>query len=89
MIHRQEFWYEFSDTVSDHIETYTFDQYGDYPDDQLTGWTAEQCIENIKRYCNRFSSNARGDAERERDLLKIAHYAQTAWTKLKGLEDES
>lgn len=80
-------WMNFSAFMEGHIEDYTVPQYGDYPDDQLTSWTPEQCIENIKRYCNRFTSNARGEEERLRDLLKIAHYAQVAWTKLRGEEE--
>lgn len=74
-------WRIFSRIVEDHIRTYTIKQYGDAPDDQLEEWTPEQCIEAIKRYCNRFSTNARGEDETLRDLLKIAHYACVCYFK--------
>ena len=75
-------WRIFTKLVEQHIRLYTIPQYGDAPDDQLEGWTPEQCVEAIKRYCNRFSSNARGEEETFRDLLKIAHYACVTFLKL-------
>jgi hypothetical protein len=75
-------WRMFSRFVEDHIRIYTVGQYGDAPDDQAEAWTAEQCVESIKRYTNRFGTNARGADESLRDLLKIAHYACLAYFKL-------
>ncbi len=79
---RGEQWDIFADKVLEHIENYTVPQYGDDPDDQVEGWTAEQCIESIQRYINRFHRNARGPEERLRDMKKIAHYACLAYDKL-------
>ena len=75
-------WRMFSRFVEDHVRMYAVKQYGDAPDDQVEAWTPEQCIEAIRRYTNRFGTNARGIDETFRDLLKIAHYACLAYFKL-------
>jgi hypothetical protein len=74
-------WVNFSARVINHIEDYTVPQYGDLPDDQVSEWTAAQCVENVKRYCNRFGKGQRGSEEELRDLLKMAHYACLAYSK--------
>jgi hypothetical protein len=71
---RGQEWASFSQEVLSHVETYTVPQYGDMPNDQASGWTPEQCIESIRRYCNRYGRNSR-DGQQELDLLKVAHYA--------------
>ncbi|MEI6125367.1 MAG: hypothetical protein WCQ99_02330 [Pseudomonadota bacterium] len=68
--------------VLTHIETYTVPQYGDEPHDQVEAWSAEDCVKAIAKYCARFGSNARGEKEQQRDLLKIAHYAGLAYKKM-------
>lgn len=65
----------FSQAVEDHVEKYTVPQYGDYPDDPLTGWTEQDFKTTLQRYANRIGSNARGSTEAMRDCLKMAHYA--------------
>jgi len=72
---RQQFWQEFQALVAGHIEHYTVPQYGDWPDDQLSDFTARDIVVNMQRYLNRVDSNARGPAEAARDCLKLAHYA--------------
>ena len=79
---RQQEWQDFSKKVEDHIVNYTIPQYGDHPNDQLTNWKFEDCITSIKRYANRATSNSRGAEETKRDMLKIAHYACVALSKL-------
>lgn len=76
-------WLVFSDIVVDHIDNYTVRQYGDYPNDQLSDWTPEQCLEAVQRYLNRNlkGTNARGPQETLRDMIKIAHYANVAYEK--------
>ena len=81
-------WKVFSDAVLDHIEDYAVPQYGDYPDDLAYDMTPEETVGQIKKYAARFSSNARGEVERKRDMLKIAHYACMAWRKLMDEENE-
>jgi hypothetical protein len=73
---------EFAEKVVRHIEDYTVKQYGDAPNDQVEEWTPEQCMRQIGKYVARFESNARGEQEKFRDLVKVAHYAQLAWLKL-------
>ena len=73
-------WEVFSVTVLNHVQNYTVPQYGDYPDDQVTGWTVEDCIKNIAKYANRFGKQQRKGQERL-DLMKIAHYACLAYNK--------
>lgn len=75
-------WAVFSLSVFDHIESYTVPQYGDAPDDQVEDWDAGACIRQIGKYTARFKNNARGQAELQRDMYKIAHYACLAASKL-------
>ena len=75
-------WRLFSKAVEEHVRMYTVPQYGDAPVDQAEGWTPEQCMEAVKRYTNRFNSNARGSDEQIRDMLKVAHYSCLAYFKL-------
>ena len=84
-------WLVFSDKVVDHIDNYTVRQYGDYPNDQLASWTPEQCLEAIQRYLNRNlkGTNARGDQELLRDMIKIAHYANVAFEKFQERIDNA
>ena len=74
-------WLLFIDRVLAHIESYTVPQYGDYPNDQVESWTAKDCVRQIGKYVARFNSNSRGENERLKDLVKIAHYAQLAYDK--------
>ena len=86
MSNRYQMWEDFAKIVGDHVETYTVPQYGDYPADQLTEWTLEDLATTIKRYSNRLGKNARGKEEDIRDMLKIAHYACTAYHKMADTE---
>ena len=72
----------FANQVIEHIETYTVPQYGDYPNDQVEEWTPELCIAQIRKYSARFGKNSRENQELL-DLIKIAHYAQIAYSKMK------
>lgn len=77
-------WRAFAERVFEHIEKYTVAQYGDAGQDQVTHWTPEQVVENMRRYLNRAGKNARGPEEEERDALKLAHYANLLWEKLRA-----
>jgi len=83
----QEF-LRFAEIVTDHVENYAVPQYGDAPNDQVEAWTAAQCMDSVKRYSNRFESNARGRLETLRDIVKIAHYACLIFGKLDPTADE-
>lgn len=72
----------FANQVIEHIETYTVPQYGDYPNDQVEEWTPELCIAQISKYSARFGKNSR-EGQELLDLIKIAHYAQIAYSKMK------
>jgi hypothetical protein len=72
----------FALAVVRHIDEYTVPQYGDRPHDPVESWDAQQCMDCITRYVNRFGRNVRGKEEAKRDLLKIAHYAQLAYDRL-------
>lgn len=84
---RRYMWEVFSGIVQMHIDEYTVPQYGDYPTDNLATFSAEDCLTNISRYAARLKSNSRGKDETLSDLLKIAHYAGSAYLKLKGYEE--
>ena len=86
MLDRKKNWKEFSEQVEKHISEYTIPQYQseDAHQDQVGAWTAEDCKKAIERYTNRFGKNLRGSKEALRDALKIAHYAQFMYDKLKA-----
>lgn len=85
MLNREADWIMFSEQVEKHIVNYTIPQYQseDNHQDQVGAWTAEDCKKAIERYINRFGKNLRGPKEALRDTLKIAHYAQFMYDKLK------
>lgn len=84
---RGKMWQIFNDEMVTHIENYAVSQYGDFPDDQVTKWTEADLKKQIEKYLNRMDSGERGRIERDRDLLKIAHYAQLIWAKRLGFEE--
>jgi len=81
-------WADFSDMVSNHVESYTVPQYGDYPNDQMATASLDDIKHDMTRYINRMGSNARGADEAKRDMLKLAHYANITFMKLADLEKE-
>ena len=82
---RVEQWRAFSKLVEEHITDYTLRQYGNSEgNEQVDNFTVEDCWENINRYYNRRKSAVRGEKERLRDPLKVAHYAQFIHDKLMG-----
>ena len=84
---RLEEWDEFSALVREHIEEYVLPQWGDAPNDPVSGWTAEKCMQEVQKYAHRFGRSVRGAEEELRDLLKIAHYAAMIHSKRREQED--
>ena len=78
-------WKLFSEQMELHLLSYCIPQYfnEDTQTDQVGAWDSATCIENMRRYINRAGKNLRGPKEALRDMLKIAHYAQFAYDKLK------
>lgn len=70
-------WQIFAVAVLNHIETYTVPQYGDKGDDMASEYTAQDCVNQVKKYMSRHGRNARPGQDRL-DLLKAAHYLQMA-----------
>lgn len=85
---RTYMWNMFSGMVADHVQNYTVNQYGDYPNDNVTNWSRDDCLKQIEKYVKRFYTNARGVDELNKDLLKIAHYCSLAYFKNNNLEKE-
>ena len=83
---RRMMWDVFGGIVAMHIDKYAEKQYGDYPNDQLANWSADQCIKQVQKYMARWDTNARGADERLLDLLKMAHYISVAFLKLRDYE---
>lgn len=81
---REDEWNTFAEEVRKHIVQYTLPQFGDFPHDQVTDWTPEDCVKAMRRYLARFDRGQRGTVEQERDFIKIAHYACMALTKYRG-----
>lgn len=79
-------WKTFSYAVYEHIVNYVIPQYGDEGEDLATDYTIEDCIKQVEKYTKRFGRSSR-PGERQRDLIKMAHYTQKAWAKQKALED--
>lgn len=84
---RGRMWSIFADEVANHVENYTVKQYGDFPEDQASGWDEHLIKEQIQKYLNRLDSNQRDDMDANMDLIKIAHYAQIIWSKRLGFEE--
>lgn len=84
MYERLKQWIDFERQMHLHIQTYTREQYGN-PEgqEQVDGFTVADCWTNMERYFNRRRANTRGNVEKLRDLIKLAHYAQLAYDKLK------
>lgn len=71
----------FAAGVVDHIDNYTVPQYGDAPEDNVEGWSSEECFKQIERYLRRRNTSRRPD-EKQMDVLKMAHYLQLAYEKM-------
>ncbi len=83
-------WSKFDLQVEEHIEQYAKQQYGnDMGDKQLEEFTSEDCFQAIIKYVSRRQLGLRGDKERLRDAIKIAHWASVAYDKLKDELGES
>lgn len=80
MSEREKQWVEFSERVATHLREYTVPQYGDVGDDEITNYSTETCVEQVKKYAKRYGSQSR-DGQQELDFVKMAHYIQCAWEK--------
>jgi hypothetical protein len=76
---RSNDWVIFSLEVHNHINNYTIPQYGDKGADIASDYTLEDCVRNMARYLARAGKNSRPGQD-ELDFIKIAHYAQMAYT---------
>jgi hypothetical protein len=76
-------WVEFATHVHAHVDLYTVPQFGDFPDDNIEKMSAEDCIKQIRKYVERFGKNQRGHEDQLMDMMKIAHFANFAWEKLR------
>ncbi len=76
-------WVAFAGRVAEHIDNYTVPQYGDEGADQVSNWTAEDCIKQAQKYLARFGTQAR-KGEEQLDLMKVAHYVQMASEKMEN-----
>ena len=85
MYDREKQWTEFSEQVHKHIVEYTLVQYGNPAgNEQVDEFTVEDCFKNMMRYINRRQVSVRGNKERLRDVIKIAHYANLIYDKIKA-----
>ena len=80
MSQRGDDWKKFAEGVAFHIEMYTVPQYGDKGNDQVTEYTAADCIKQAQKYLSRFGKNSR-EGQQELDFLKVCHYVQMAADK--------
>lgn len=71
---------KFAAQVLNHIENYTIAQYGDTGNSQVDNWSIEMCLEQAKKYINRYGKNQREEQEML-DFMKAVHYLQFAATK--------
>lgn len=86
---REQEWEEFSESVRNHCIKYTVPQYGEKGEDQVTFWSIEDLITQIKKYCHRYGNNSRPGQE-HLDFMKIAHYACMAyWKYMESCENEN
>lgn len=78
-------WERFTFQMYKHIKQYAEKQYksNDEKKDLVNAYDSKECVKAIEKYVARFGSGARGPKEQMRDMLKIAHYAQFAYDRLK------
>jgi hypothetical protein len=77
-------WELFSEKVRKHIVDYAEVQYGRKEgNEQIDKMSYLECVRAIEKYCARAGNNVRGPEEDLRDLLKISHWAQFAYDKLR------
>ena len=81
-------WARFAQEVLDHIETYTVNQYGDGPNDQVEEWDAKTCALSAAKYGKRHGTNQRAGQELQ-DCKKGAHYYCVTYFKLLGIPCDS
>lgn len=87
---REKEWDEFEVIASSHIVNYANLQFGDKGEDQVTDWSKEDILKQIRKYALRNTNeNRRGRLEVLRDMLKIAHYACMLFWKLCPTEEET
>jgi len=84
---RGDDWQAFANEVTEHIENYTVPQYGDKGEDMASDYTAQDCINQVKKYMARHGRNSRPGQDRL-DLLKSAHYLQLAASLLEGEDND-
>ena len=85
---REVEFYHFAMVVQGHIDRYTIPQYGDYPNDPVEDWTAEECLLAIQKYAKRHKVEQRGRIETLRDIAKIAHFACLTFDKMCPTKEE-
>ena len=81
MSNRGKEWGEFSALVAAHVDEYTVPQYGDAPHDPVSNFSEHDIAMCLQRYVNRMETGQRGPEDRQRDLLKIAHYCGVLYFK--------
>lgn len=77
MTKRGKNWSAFAGKVEHHIDNYTVPQYGDEGEDLASEYSADDCINQAKKYLARYGKNSRPGQEKL-DLIKAAHYIQMA-----------
>lgn len=80
-------WLAFAEQVHAHVEGYTVPQYGDKGVDQVSDYSAEECLRQAQKYISRYGRNAR-PGQQELDFMKAAHYIQLAAEKHKETQHE-
>jgi hypothetical protein len=89
MYDRLRHWDHFNEQMRRHIMQYTLEQYGNSEgNEQVESFTVEDCWREIQRYYNRRRATVRGTKEQLRDLLKVAHYAQFIYDKIRSTSDD-
>ena len=78
-------WDKFAEQVRRHIILYTLKQYGNPEgNEQVDGFSVEDCWTNAQRYYNRRNARVRGNKELMRDPIKVAHYMSFIYSKLRN-----
>lgn len=74
-------WYEFGQKVIDLIENATIEKGTNVP---LPNWEASDCMRSLQNCLVRASDEQHPEVFRQYELVKIAYFAQLAYTKLKN-----
>lgn len=76
---------QFADLLYKHVTSYANEQYGEKGNDRITTNTIRECLDQCKKYIERYGRQQR-EGQQHADFLKMAHYVCCAFWKFQEAE---